>query len=93
MRDRVARELKDDYDRHILVDKLYEKIYRETTKTREAFRSFDPCGKGIIPIDEFFDAVGKRYCMVFSQRERKLLRQHLDKDSDGTIDYKEVSSH
>jgi Ca2+-binding EF-hand superfamily protein len=28
--------------------------------------------------------------MVFSERERKLLRQHLDKDQDGTIDYKEV---
>ena len=28
--------------------------------------------------------------MVFSDRERKLLRQHLDKDQDGTIDYKEV---
>ena len=34
--------------------------------------------------------MGSRYCMVFSDRERKLLRQHLDKDQDGTIDYKEV---
>ena len=42
-------------------------------------------------MDEFFDAVGSRYCMVFSERERKLLRQHLDKDQDGTIDYKEVN--
>ena len=89
MRDRVTQDLKDAYDRHILVDRLFEKIYRSTSKTREAFRSFDPEGKGIIPVDEFFDAVGSRFCMVFSERERQLLRQHLDKDSDGTIDYKE----
>jgi Ca2+-binding EF-hand superfamily protein len=50
------------------------------------------CDAGIIPVDEFFDAVGSRYCMVFSDRERRLLRKHLDKDNDGTIDYKEVSA-
>ncbi len=46
-------------------------------------------GKGRIPIGEFFDVVGKRYCMVFSARERSLLSLHIDKDQDGTIDYKE----
>jgi Ca2+-binding EF-hand superfamily protein len=27
--------------------------------------------------------------MSFSARERSLMREHMDKDSDGTIDYKE----
>ena len=45
---------------------------------------------GIIPVDEFFDAVGSRYCMVCSDCQRRLLRTHLDKDDDGTIDYKQV---
>jgi len=35
MRDRVAQDLKEDYDRHIIVDKLFEKIYRATSRTRD----------------------------------------------------------
>jgi len=35
MRDRVAQDLKEDYDRHIIVDKLFEKIYRATSSTRD----------------------------------------------------------
>ena len=89
MRQRVAQDLADDFDRHCLIDKVYDKVYRSFEKSREAFRSFDPLGKGEIPVEEFLDAIGKKFCLSFSARERKLMREHLDKDKDGTINYKE----
>lgn len=76
MRQRVAQDLADDFDRHCLIDKVYDKVYRSFEKSREAFRSFDPLGKGEIPVEEFLDAIGKKFCLSFSARERKLMREH-----------------